>query len=357
MKSIAVIGQGTAGILSLCHFLHYTDDTIVTLIHDPNKNTLGIGESTNSSFVDLMQQSIDFDLVYDLPKINGTLKVGTVFKDWRGKPILNPLIDGTVAVHFDTNLLAPFVIYKLKLIYKNRFNVIEDTVNIEDIKNNYDYVINCTGFPNDYTDYTIANLPTNSCLIHNINEPGTWNYTGHQATHNGWIFEIPLLNRQSYGYLYNDTINTKEEILKDFGIEKESAEYKYKPYYKNNLITDNVIANGNAAVFFEPMAATSLWLYDKINRIYYDYIYNNVSLEHANEVFIQLAQDVESIIKVFYQGGSVKGGKFWDYATNISLNLQDNLKFVKFLDGTLEDDWVFNNNLLQLIRRRFFSRW
>jgi len=352
--NIAIVGQGTAGIMSLCHFLYYSDFN-VTSYYSPNKKSLGIGESTNSSFVNLLQKSIDFDLINDLSQLDGTIKLGTVYKNWREQTINNPLLDGSVAMHFDTNLLADFVIDKLKYIYGERLTVIEEEVDVSNIKNKYDFVINCTGFPKDFDKYQIVNLPINSCVVKNIDIAGDWNYTGHRAEKNGWVFEIPLTTRQSYGYLYNDTLNTEQEILSELNIQEASAVYKFQPYYKKHILEDNVFFNGNAAIFYEPMAATSLWMYDNVNRIAHDYMHGIYSEQQANTVFQLTSVDTENIIKMFYYGGSNYDSDFWSLAVDYSQStLKNHPMFINLQNKEIpEEGWVFNKWFLHRVADNF----
>lgn len=352
--NIAIIGQGTAGIMSICHFLYYTDAT-VTNYYNPDRKTLGIGESTNSSFVNLLQKSFDFDLIHELEKVNGTIKLGTVYKGWREDTITNPLLDGSVAMHFDTNSFADFVIPRLKEQYGDRFIIEESEVNIDQIKKEYDWVISCTGFPKSYDEYNVVDLPVTSCVVNNIMEPGDWQYTGHKAARHGWIFEIPLLNRKSYGYLFNDTLNSKEEILKDFGIEKESAIYSFKPYYKKEILVDNVFYNGNEAMFYEPMAAMSLWMYENINRIAWDVMNGLANKEAADFMFHNYATDTMDIIKMFYHGGSNYNSPFWSLAQEVSKRgLSNNENFNKLCRGEIDDNgWVFNKWFLERTAKNF----
>ena len=52
----------------------------------------------------------------------------------------------------------------------------------------FDYVIDCGGYPDDYSDYNICkHISLNSCLVHNT-KPQKFNYTHHKATPNGWMF-------------------------------------------------------------------------------------------------------------------------------------------------------------------------
>ena len=344
---LGIIGSGSAGILSTLHFLTFlNDDWNIYNIHNPNKSILGIGESTNPIFIKSLQNSINFNLLTDLKYLDGTFKFATVFKQWRDKYFYSPLIGGNIAIHFNTNKLQSFIFKQVKNKYKNKFKEIKG--NVSNINNNtdsvklsidkkeyeFDFIIDCRGFPENYNEYTLCDLPLNHCLVHNVNKSGSWNYTGHVATKNGWMFQIPLTNRQSYGYLYNDTITTKEEALKDFESVvqhniKTPIEYKFKSFFCNKVLDNRILKNGNQALFFEPMSANSLYLYDNINRNFYDYLNNHKSQMQLNNDIVNKAKEVEEMICFFYHGGSIFNTKFWKHAkekTNKILKNSINLK-------------------------------
>ena len=95
MNKLAVIGVGSAGIQSLCQFLAGLDISWeIYSIHSPKIPISGIGESTNPRFVNALQYGLDFSLQKDLSNINGTLKFGTKYTDWRKEPFYNPLLNG-----------------------------------------------------------------------------------------------------------------------------------------------------------------------------------------------------------------------------------------------------------------------
>ena len=87
MNKLAVIGVGSAGIQSLCHSLAWLDKSWeIYSIHSPKIPISGIGESTNPRFLDALGYGLDFLLHRDLSDINGTLKFGTKYTDWRKEP-------------------------------------------------------------------------------------------------------------------------------------------------------------------------------------------------------------------------------------------------------------------------------
>ena len=198
-NKLAIIGVGSAGILSLCHFLSNMDETWeITSIHNPSKKIQGIGESSNPALLSALEKGLGFDLVEDLGKLNGTLKFGTKYIDWRSHEFVNPLLGGSVAIHFDTHSLYSFAMDRLISRWGNKFK-------IDNTDYSFDFVIDCGGTPKSFKDYKMVEPLLNTCLVHNTDpssEPEL-KHTGHIATKNGWVFRVPLKTRTSYGYMYN----------------------------------------------------------------------------------------------------------------------------------------------------------
>ena len=126
----------------------------------------------------------------------------------------------------------------------------------------------------------------NSCLVHNT-KPENYQYTQHIATPNGWMFGIPLQSRQSFGYLYNDTITMKEDAINNFKTycddidDDKLKEFKFKSYSAKSYFDGKILKNGNRALFYEPLEAFMGYFYERILKFFLDYIYvNKLSLIH-----------------------------------------------------------------------------
>ena len=392
-KKIAVIGVGTAGIQSLCHFLAWlSPDWEVTSIHDPEIPIVGIGESTNPTFIAALERGTNFSMIKDLKLLDATQKYGTEYFKWREKSFLSPLLgvgNGT-AIHLNTFWLKNFAFPRFRSIWNEKFKEIQG--NILEIKNfedfvslkinnkeySFDYVIDCTGFPKEYSNYTISkNETVNEAIVHDLklvcdNPFGPYT-TGHTATKNGWMFTVPILSRTSYGYLFNNKITTFNEAKKDFEQilnvklnNNNIVRYSFISYYANNLLTNRVFVNGNKAAFFEPMFANSLFIYDNVNRLIYDYIVGNSSKTKINEKFETLCKDVESLIAFHYHGGSTFNTKFWNNAIKSSKKtleesekLNEIIPFLKKVkkekNGTdlYNTSWVFSSKSLFILDENF----
>lgn len=377
---IAVIGAGTVGVLSVCHFLGYTKkDVQVTCIHNPKKNILGIGESSTTLMPLLLWQTLNFNFEFDGQDLQYTYKAGVKFKNWRDYDFVNPMIPPSYAIHFDNFKLAEVIFKKVYEKYSNRFselNIDIETINQNNeevvINNNYkfDYVIDCRGFPKDYTNYTMVDLPINHCLVHSVNEPGDWNFTYHIAHNNGWMFGIPLQKRQGWGYLYNDEITSKKDALDNFSeitnknINIENIrEFTFKPFKAKKFIDGRILLNGNAALFFEPIEAISGAFYDELNRLFYEYIFSDlVDEKQVNNHADDLSDKYLNFVSYLYQGGSIYNTDFWKYAQKICTdNLQNdkwfetikNIKYKKYFPFSPEawyimDKYLYNSKTFKL---------
>ena len=278
---VAVIGVGTAGIQSLCYLLGTlpTDIEIVS-IHNPSIKILGIGESTTTALPYSLWTGAGFTMAESADLLDATTKHGVKYVNWSKDPFYTHILPPYYAMHFNNFKLGDVAIEKIKKKWPERFKQIlgsidsinqDDSlvhVSIDGTSYDFDYIIDCRGYPDDYTDYNVCeDLPVNHALVNMVPEAGDWNFTYHQAHRNGWMFGIPLKTRQGWGYLYNDTITTKEEAMEEIAelfnttVDKlELRDFAFKNYYAKQFLDKRIFKNGNRALFFEPLEALSLFL-------------------------------------------------------------------------------------------------
>lgn len=388
MKKLAVIGVGTAGIQSLCHFLTYLNGSEfeVYSISDPSIPILGIGESTNPSFIQSIELATNFSFYSDLNNLNGTYKLGSYYRNWRKHDFINPFLYGSLSVHFDTNEFHTFAIPRLQQKWGSKFNLIHGKVtelkNIDegvlvgiDDKNYYffDYVIDCSGFPNNFDDYDNADIDTvNKCFVFDdfSKKNEQWNYTLHQATPDGWMFGIPLQKRTSYGYLFDSTITSETRALNNFSeiINHEVSSSNVRTYsfrsYKAKRINDGrIFKNGNKIAFFEPLFGNSQQFYFNTNLRIFNMINSDMCrdvIEDQNKQHLDNLKLVEGIINYTYHGGSVFDTDFWKKVVVKSKNsLYDNSFFIEAIKDSKEGitnnyhsgnmNFIFEEHALRLI--------
>lgn len=351
-RRIAVVGVGSAGILSLCYMLsNLSNEWDVVSVYDPSVPILGIGESTNPSFIRMLEMGARFSVSEDTESLESTLKFGTKFIGWREHEWLNPLIGGGIAVHFNNFKLKEFAFSRFPTLWPEKFKVIEGnvdsvtnsdenvTLSINGVNEVFDFIIDCRGFPENYDDYHISSCSLlNRCLVHSFEKFDPIQYTEHIATKNGWMFGIPLTSRKTYGYLFNDTITSLDDAKSDMAEhlkisvnELSLKEYKFQPYYAKKLVDKRITKNGNRALFYEPISATSINQYHSTCQIIFNYITGQMNEADANATFVYESNTTEDIINYYYHGGTNYDSEFWLQASeNAKDNLTDNSRF-KFI--------------------------
>lgn len=364
MKSVAILGSGTAGLVSISHLLAWLPENWqVYLIHDPNIPILGIGESTSTQIPHSLFHGTGFNLLEIDTYLDSTIKHGVKYVNWRDGDIFTKIPPPYYAMHFDNFKLRNFCIERFFLKWGKKFCEIQTKVN--NIENSadgvkivssdkiisFDYLIDCRGYPETYEDYDIVEtIPVNHCLVHTVNEPGDWSFTYHIAHPNGWMFGIPLKTRQGWGYLYNDTITDREqaldnlqEILKVQVDQNKLREFSFKNYKAKKFIDNRVFKNGNRALFYEPLEALSGWFYDIVIRTFFDVAVNNsLDKESANIKLHDYAVDYELFICYMYHQGSVYKSEFWEKTKNKCSNrlinssrFKRNTEFLKQISSNL----------------------
>ena len=389
MQKIAVIGVGSGGIQAICHMLVWLKDVEIYSVYDPKIDIVGIGESTNPGFVSIIQDALDFDLRYDMPDLDATLKFGTEYIDWRPTRFMNPLLDAGVAIHFNTFKFKEFAFPRLKNKWAGKFFEIQGTVtNIQNVTVNniakakvtidgdehlFDWVIDCTGFPKQLTDENYVILhdhPVNHCLVHNKIGGDDWRSTRHRATIDGWQFELPLATRCSFGYLFNNKITSKDVAKQNFAnlinvdiAELDNIEYVFTAYHKRKIFDGRIFTNGNGSAFFEPMFANSLWIYNNLNRLFTQLFYSATSETEQilNNQAKFLFEQILAMMYLNYHRGSVHDTEFWNNAKKVT----NNSLLQAHLDRTTpalrdmhrrqyrssEPQWVYNGkNLLHVMK-------
>ena len=328
MKKVAIIGTGTVGITSLAHCLAWLppDDWQVVSIHDPNTPILGIGESGTSTVPESLFYGAGLNFFTDAEELDVTIKQGTKYTNWREHDHMAVFPVPHYGIHFNNLKLKDVCFKRFKKKWPNKFISIEGKVEnvqnfsdkvictIDGLDHEFDWLIDCGGYPTDYTDYDIVDtIPVNHGLVHVIPEPGDYRFTHHYAHPNGWMFGIPLLTRQGYGYLYNDKITTKEDAIKNFreilkkpDEELNLKEFSWKNFKAKKFIDGRIVKNGNRALFYEPLEALAGWFYDAIIRTWFDVaVTQQYSEYYANSRLQDKAEDHELAVCYIYHGGSI----------------------------------------------------
>lgn len=356
---IAILGAGSAGILTTgCILKDFKNRGIVcevTHIYDSNKPILGVGESTTSEVTFAIGQAFDFIFATEAKELNSTTKYGTHYINWRDKDIIFPFQSGYHAIHFDARDFAEMGLKRLSKLYPNYWRK-DANVEYEDL-DEYDYVIDCRGKPEDFTDYEECNLVLNSALVYDDPKPSDFGFTRHVAHKYGWMFVIPLQHRTSHGFLYNNTFTTREEAEQELiritdaqnENKKDFRTFSLKPYYCKKTVDGKILKSGNRAVFFEPMSANSLYMTVKNTQIHSQYIRGEITQDEANQLCILNYRAVEDLINLIYHGGSIYENQFWKW---VKERATENLKQTDVLKRYVADQ---DDEMFKTITERFMG--
>ena len=197
-----------------------------------------------------------------------------------------------------------------------------------------DFFIDCSGFnkvlmnavaPNKWVSYQ-KNLPLNTGLpfLLKYKEGETpESYTTAWAQKNGWMWQIPLMDRKGCGYVFCDAFTTpdkaQEEIETILGQEIEPVRtIKFDTGRQESAWVKNCLAIGLSSAFLEPLEATSIHsTIVQAHNFVFDYLKNTAedtlndgSRNIYNHRTRKLYDDVKDFLVMHYMGGR-KDSEFW----------------------------------------------
>jgi len=211
-------------------------------------------------------------------------------------------LDNGYAHHLNADLLAEFIKKKLgdRITYEQDEVITTDfdkNGNLESVslkkfnkKIIGDYFIDCTGFKkilenkedkSEYISFDDVLLNNQAVTLsvpyrtqkNELQQPYT-KCTGKEA---GWLWDIPLYDRASMGYVHSTNFTdteTAKKVLQDYIVEKFNVKpsskmfndirtIKFKTGYYKEAWKNNVISVGLSAGFVEPLESTGIFLATK----------------------------------------------------------------------------------------------
>lgn len=337
INKITILGKGTAGCIAASYFRNSTTAE-VEWVHDSKKAPQSVGEGSTLPLGRNFWAELGMGF-RTLDALGGSIKKGIRKVNYAGiGDYLHEFPLGEHAIHFSSKMLQQFV---PQILEKKGVDIIDQEVKSYDDLDT-DYIIDCSGVPSDWSDYTEAEF-TSVNSVHIIQSPCNgplFDFTFAVARPYGWVFAIPLAQRTSCGYLYNNTINTLEEVEKDmqafmkefrFETSDEINNFSFKNYYKKTNFTERVTYNGNASFFLEPMEASSVGTVDFINRTVTQIISNDLDFQSANTWYTRQVKETEHMIMLHYLNGSKFNTPFWEYSKERAVNsLNDMVRSNRF---------------------------
>lgn len=201
-----------------------------------------------------------------------------------------------------------------------------------------DFFIDCSGFHkilmNALDSKWISfqkNLPLNSAI------PFWLDYeqgeeldlcTTAWAQKNGWMWQIPLMDRKGLGYVFCDAYTTpekaKEEIETILGKEIEIRKHiKFDAGRQNESWIKNCVAIGLSSAFLEPLEATAIhsailqaqWLANEYIKNNLENTLNEGSRKIHNKRVATFYDDIKDFLVMHYMGGR-SDSEFWKYISS-----------------------------------------
>ena len=385
---IAVIGGGTAGYMAAAQISKHFPEFDLYHIYDPNMPAIGVGEGTTLAFPDWLHSITGLSYQELVEKCYLTRKYGIRFENWgvNYEQFMHHFypVSQAYAYHISAakmvELLHEYV--TATKIHKKVIDVVSNgiAVNItfaDDTELEADLVLDARGFPKNLTEEHIqlSLIPTNAALICQgpVVEDGMINIqiqeqvleyqsaTRSIARPHGWIFTIPLTYRTSYGYIYNNSLSSLEEVEADFkqfldseGIEPfgEAKKLTFPNFTQATFFDGALLKIGNAASFLEPLEATAIaviikqlkllcyWPLKKFAKQNKREKLSDNNLQVFNNHLCNYLHQVALFVSWHYAMGSCFNTPFWQFAKSnftTEVNKLDNQKvlgeFEQYLDN------------------------
>ena len=329
---VSVVGGGNAGVFTAL-FLDHLVDCEVELIYNPAIPAERVGQGTLITPPRLLFEAIGFNW-YDNP-IHATFKSGILYEGWGqvNKKVFHDFPSHHMAMHY-----CPWEMQK-HVLNSSRFKVIESEVDPKDV--DADYVFDCRGKPDDYSNYEPLINPTNACILGKPNWDTSKAYwSRHVATPDGWTFVIPTaLDSPSriggVGYCYNNNITSKEDaeknMLEMFDVEV-TKHINYDNYVSKEVVIDGrIILNGNRLFFLEPLESSATQTYIEVARQF-----SMGGQGQLNSYIPTYIKQLQNFVLWHYQFGSKYDTPFWNYVKKLTFS---DYIFDSKLEKCMKSEW------------------
>jgi tryptophan halogenase len=276
---IAVLGGGTAGFIAAAHLTRYLPQAELLHIFDSRIPIIGVGEGTTPRFTTWFEEITSLGFSHLAEHCGATLKKGSRYEGWG--------CAGTDFVHrFQPARLIAYHLDAAAIVHVLADHVCATRIDarVDEIRNSSkgvqvllddstehlcDYVFDARGFPKGNAEDVIRLdwIPTGRATIRRLSPQGLSGVSRIIARPHGWIFQIPLRDWTSCGYVSNPNASSDDEVAADFTafLHDEGIftwEQRVAPSFPNfmrrKVFDGRVFWIGNAASFIEPLEATTI---------------------------------------------------------------------------------------------------
>jgi len=272
----------------------------------------------------------------------------------------DPSLNLKSAYHMDAGLMGKFL--REKLTARGVINVVDHLVEVNKNEDGFiksvstkggreieaDLFIDCSGFKGllineamgaEFKSYNDSLLCNSAVAISAKNNPevdGITPYTKATAINSGWVWDIPLFNRNGCGYVYsNDFINSDgaESELREFlGARCNDMPANHIKMRVGKTITPwvkNCVAIGLSSCFIEPLESTGILLTElgvaSLISTFPDKSFCQGNIDRYNSIINKTYDEVKDFIILHYILSKRDDTPFWRAVTNETV-VPDSLK-------------------------------
>jgi tryptophan halogenase len=279
---IAVLGGGTTGFIAAAHLTRRLPDAELLHVFDSRIPTIGVGEGTTPRFPLWLEETTGLGFADLAARCGATLKKGTLFQGWgrEGTEFLNRFHPTRlIGYHFDATEVVRVLAEHVRA---QRIDArVEDVQTTDDGVRLHladgttircEYAIDARGFPRPGSlqahDMIALNwVPTSRAILRWLPPGGLSGSTRAVARPHGWIFQIPLRDATSSGYIFNSRLSSDTEVEADFTdcLREQGCTgwthrgvLDFPNFLRRTMFDGRVFSVGNAASFLEPLEATAI---------------------------------------------------------------------------------------------------
>lgn len=242
------------------------------------------------------------------------------------------LENNDIAMHFNVKNLMEYI-DRIIVCYSNLTILRLSVTDINNIKD--DIIIDCTGFKKELTTdrqfKSIADkIPNNKALVYRApyyNIEDRKPYTTATAMTYGWIWEIPLMDQLSTGYVHDSKYDIKNEYIEflkqKFGtvqIENIIEIPMITGRNEKHIVEDDkiVITLGLSSFFIEPLESTGLYFVTYGIELMNEYIKGNITAEDYNTIYNREFDVVLDFIIAHYKYSN-HDNEYWNKYKHIDI--------------------------------------
>ena len=387
IKSITVIGGGTAGWMSACYMAK--QGFVVTLVESPNVPNIGVGESCLPGLQNFCTAMGLQDAEW-MPESNAVYKLGIHHVNWLregsrwrhgfrfnrndGENFPWELTaDGQIPsdiVRYSYHIDAIAFGKMLKRRVADPLGVKYIQAHINDVQLNEqgyvagvvldngttvtsDFYIDCSGMSRllsgkvGITFKPYGNIPNDraiACPQESYPE-GIHNYTITYAEEAGWIWDTALTHRRGCGYTYSSAFSTDEQALQTYLKYNPNSDMdklrfiKFTSHYAENPLEKNVLAVGFASGFIEPLEATGIALIQYYIETFAKVVNTGRDPRVYNKAVHRITQELYEFVLTNYTLSKRTDTEYWRYFQDLEQKINTRDMVLSRANQPDLDDW------------------